>query len=141
MDWLAGQPHISVVYCPRTHAFFGHTEHPWQEMLARGVNVTLGTDSRASNPDLNLWNEVRFLADRYPDVPAATLLGLVTRNAASALGIEADRGTLAEGKAADLAVFGLGDGVGDPWTLLRSPGTEPVGVMRSGCWLTAPPTV
>ncbi|MEW4527568.1 amidohydrolase family protein [Maioricimonas sp. JC845] len=141
MDWLAGQPHISVVYCPRTHAFFGHNEHPWREMLARGVNVTLGTDSRASNPDLNLWNEVRFLADRYPDVPTATLLGLVTRSAASALGIEADRGTLAEGKAADLAVFRLGDGVGDPWTVLRSPGTEPVGAMRSGCWLTLPPAL
>ncbi|MFG0335264.1 MAG: amidohydrolase family protein [Maioricimonas sp. JB049] len=141
IDWLAGHPHVAVVYCPRTHAFFGHAAHPWREMLARGVNVTLGTDSRASNPDLNLWNELRFLADAHPDVPAETLLRLVTCNAARALGVDADRGTLAAGKAADLAIVKL-DGVGDdPWETLLAPGGRPVAAMRHGRWMTAPPEV
>ncbi|QDU40639.1 Aminodeoxyfutalosine deaminase [Maioricimonas rarisocia] len=140
IDWLADHPHVSVVYCPRTHAFFQHSPHPWRTMLARGVNVTLGTDSRASNPDLNLWDEVRFLADAHPDVPAETLLRLVTSNAARALGIDADRGTLAAGKAADLALFKLdGDG-DDPWRALLAPGSRPVAAIRSGQWLSDPPT-
>ena len=43
---------MSVVFCPRTHAYFAHERYPLARMLARGVNVALGTDSRASNPDL-----------------------------------------------------------------------------------------
>jgi cytosine/adenosine deaminase-related metal-dependent hydrolase len=42
---------MSVVYCPRTHEFFQHNDYPLREMLAAGVRVALGTDSRASNPD------------------------------------------------------------------------------------------
>ncbi len=53
---------MSVVYCPRTHAFFGHEPYPLAELLQRGVRVALGTDSRASNPDLDMWTEMRFVA-------------------------------------------------------------------------------
>ena len=35
----------SVVYCPRTHDFFGHPPHRFREMMAAGINVALGTDS------------------------------------------------------------------------------------------------
>src|SRR5207253_5134070 len=51
---LLARGRASVVYCPRTHAFFGHPPHRWREMLSRGINVAIGTDSCASSPDLNL---------------------------------------------------------------------------------------
>src|SRR5439155_17983395 len=54
----------SVVYCPRTHAAFGHPRHPFREFLARDVRVALGTDSLASNPDLDLLAEARFVRAR-----------------------------------------------------------------------------
>ena len=41
---LLAKGQASVVYCPRTHAYFGHPPHRWREMLARGVNVAVGTD-------------------------------------------------------------------------------------------------
>ena len=44
IDYLAGQPRTSVVYCPRTHRHFGHSEHPWRRMLDKGIKVILGTD-------------------------------------------------------------------------------------------------
>jgi cytosine/adenosine deaminase-related metal-dependent hydrolase len=53
---------MAVVYCPRTHAWFRHSAHPVDSLGSRGVPVLLGTDSRASNPDLNLWGEVRQAA-------------------------------------------------------------------------------
>jgi len=56
MDLLSGG-RASVVYCPRTHAYFGHPPHRWREMLARGINVAVGTDSCASSPDLNLLDD------------------------------------------------------------------------------------
>ena len=71
IEFLAGHPNVSVVYCPRTHAYFRHAAHPWRKLLARGVNVALGTDSRGSNPDLSVWNELLFLRTLAPDVDRA----------------------------------------------------------------------
>src|SRR5207245_654083 len=34
-------PENTVIYCPRTHSYFGHAPHPFAEMLARGVCVAL----------------------------------------------------------------------------------------------------
>ena len=55
IDFVAAhRERMSLVYCPRTHAYFGHEPYPLAEMLAAGVRVAVGTDSRASNPDLRL---------------------------------------------------------------------------------------
>ncbi len=99
--FLSRHPNLSVVYCPRTHAFFGHRleDHPWPRLLDANVRVALGTDSRASNPDLNLWNEVRFLRKHYPKIPPAQWLKWATQNGALALdGPETTHGTLEPGK-------------------------------------------
>ena len=95
----------SVIYCPRTHAYFGHPPHRWRDMLAAGINVAVGTDSRASSPDLNLVDDLRLLRRLSPDVPALTIWQLGTTNAARALGPSAGCGSLAPGKSADLAIF------------------------------------
>lgn len=68
----------SVVYCPRTHAAFGHARHPVAELRARGVPVCLGTDSLASNPSLNMLEELKFLRASRPDLPPADLLAMAT---------------------------------------------------------------
>jgi cytosine/adenosine deaminase-related metal-dependent hydrolase len=98
---------MAIVYCPRTHAYFGHGRYPLADLLARGACVALGTDSRASNPDLDLFADMRFLAARHGDVPLATVLRLGTLGGAEALGIDHDCGTLSPGKRADLAVVTL----------------------------------
>lgn len=111
---------MSLIYCPRTHAYFGHEPYPLASLLAAGVNVAVGTDSRASNPDLDLWAELRHLHRRFGDVVApARILRMGTLAGAAALGIERDRGTLATGKAALLTIVPLPDGdAGDPHELL-----------------------
>jgi cytosine/adenosine deaminase-related metal-dependent hydrolase len=58
---VLAESNAHVVYCPRTHAFFGHEPHRYREMLARGINVCLGTDSLASNETLSMLDELRFL--------------------------------------------------------------------------------
>jgi cytosine/adenosine deaminase-related metal-dependent hydrolase len=69
----------------------GHPPHPWRRLLERGVRVCLGTDSRASNPDLSIWEELRFLQGLAPDLRAGDLLQLATGNSTAALGIESGR--------------------------------------------------
>ncbi|QDV70568.1 Aminodeoxyfutalosine deaminase [Rosistilla carotiformis] len=77
---------LSVVYCPRTHAFFDHAPHPVADLMAAGVRVALGTDSRASNPDLDLWNEVRHLLRHRQDLDPRDVVAMATRHGADALG-------------------------------------------------------
>lgn len=109
----------TIVYCPRTHAAFGHDEHPVKAFLQRGVPVALGTDSLASNPDLSVLAEARFLHARYPEIGGATLLRMATLNGAEALGWGKEIGSLSPGKSADMVVVPLPDvEIDDPHALL-----------------------
>ncbi len=102
---------MSLVYCPRTHAYFGHDPYPLTTLLAAGVNVAVGTDSRASNPDLDLWEELRYLRQHFGDTVApADVLRMGTLAGATALGVEQNYGSLAPGKAAWLTIIPLPDG-------------------------------
>ena len=93
----------SVVYCPRTHRYFGHPPHRWRDMLAAGINVAVGTDSCASSPDLNLVDDLRLLHEIAPEFPVDGLWQMATVNAAQAIGM--DVGRLEAGAPADMAVF------------------------------------
>jgi cytosine/adenosine deaminase-related metal-dependent hydrolase len=102
---LLARGRASVVCCPRTHAYFGHPPHRWREMLSAGVNVAIGTDSRASSPDLNLVDELRLLRRLAPDLAAQTLWELATTRGAVALGVEDEAGSIGTGRSGDLVVF------------------------------------
>jgi cytosine/adenosine deaminase-related metal-dependent hydrolase len=109
---------MAVVYCPRTHAWFRHADYPLERMLATGAVVALGTDSRASSPDLSLLEEMREAAWRHPAVAPEQFLRMATLNGARALGLDAELGTLEPGKLARLTVVPLPDRAGDPYQLL-----------------------
>jgi cytosine/adenosine deaminase-related metal-dependent hydrolase len=74
---LLSRSAATVIYCPRTHRYFGHPPHRWREMLARGINVAIGTDSCASSPDLNIVKELRLLHAIAPDFPVERLWTMV----------------------------------------------------------------
>lgn len=111
-------PNQSVVYCPRTHAAFGHPPHPFRDFLARGVRVCLGTDGLTSNPDLDILEEARFVWERYPDFPGDQLLRMVTLSGAEALGWADECGSLEPGKSADFVAVPLPARDGEVYELL-----------------------
>lgn len=128
--FVSTHQNFAVAYCPRTHAFFGHAEHPWRRLVARGGVVAIGTDGRGSNPDLSVWNELLFLHVRHPDVDPAILLQMGTINGARALGLESDLGTLELGKLPQAAVIRLGeDGGEDPYAALFHPHSRVEGLL------------
>jgi cytosine/adenosine deaminase-related metal-dependent hydrolase len=86
IEFLKQSTNLSVVFCPRTHHHFGFDRHPVAEMSKAGINVALGTDSRASNPDLKLWGEVQFLLNHRQDLDPASVIAMATKNGADALG-------------------------------------------------------
>ncbi len=114
---------MSVVYCPRTHGWFQHDPYPLESMLAAGVCVALGTDSRASSPDLSVLEEMRTVARRHPSVSGEKIVEMGTIAGAKSLGCEDELGSLEPGKLARLAVVDLPEGKSDdPYELLLGRG-------------------
>jgi aminodeoxyfutalosine deaminase len=106
MDILeANRDHSVVVYCPRTHAHFGHAVHPLLELRRRGIPVVLGTDSRASNPDLSILEEARKVRQDFHELSAAEILAMITTLPAKLLGRTADWGFITPGGIARLTAI------------------------------------
>jgi cytosine/adenosine deaminase-related metal-dependent hydrolase len=123
----------SVAYCPRTHAAFGHDGHPFERLLAAGVNVCVGTDGLASNPSLSVLDELRFVRGRSERVSGATLLEMGTIRGARALGMDREIGSVEVGKAADLCVIPLeAEGASDPVENVLSSPHAPVATFVAG---------
>lgn len=112
----ANAERMTLVYCPRTHAYFAHPTYPLAELVDLGVQVALGTDSRASNLDLSVLAEVRHAARQHASVPPLEILKMATLNAARALGCDEDCGSITPGKLANLLAVPLaGDALDDVW--------------------------
>ena len=108
MDAIAmHRKNLSVVFCPRTHQHFRHSEYPLEALLSRGIRVVLGTDSRSSNPDLNLWQEARAALAQHSALRPSQALSAITAQAAEAIGYEAHFGTLRPGSVAALNAIPL----------------------------------
>lgn len=117
---LAATDH-SVVYCPTSSAFFGHSGHRFADMLAAGLNVCLGTDSLASCDSLSILKQMRYLHAGHPDLPAGTILKMGTLNGAIGLGLADAIGSIAPGVSADLAAV----------TISETPKEPALGILRS----------
>lgn len=105
---LAAELQLSVVHCPESNLKLASGFCPVARLLEAGINVALGTDSAASNNDLDLWSEMRTaallakgVAADATAVPASTALHMATLGGARALGLEDEIGSLEKGKSAD----------------------------------------
>lgn len=95
----------NVCLCPRSNKYIGEGRAPWEKILKSGINTCLGTDSIASNYDLNMWKELEYLIDNIKTpLSAFEALSLVTRNSALALNIHDSYGSLEKGKRAVFAI-------------------------------------
>ncbi|HEX5803890.1 MAG TPA: TRZ/ATZ family hydrolase [Azospira sp.] len=112
---LAGEG-ASVAHCPTSNLKLGSGIAPVAQMLARGINIGIGTDGAASNNRLDLLAELRLAAllakgasgdagamNAHRALHAATLGG------ARALGLDHEIGSLVAGKSADLCAIDFGN--------------------------------
>ena len=103
-----------VVHCPQSNMKLASGACPVSKLLDKGINVALGTDSAASNNDLNMFGEMQaaaLLAKLHSQdasaLPASAALAMATINGARALGMEDSIGSLEVGKQADLIAVDL----------------------------------
>ncbi len=96
---------ITHVYCPRSHAYFMHPDHPLPQFRVAGIRSCLGTDSYGSNIDLNILEEAKLAWVEFPDIPAAEILAMITETPLRLLKLDRELGKLEKGYRADFAVW------------------------------------
>jgi 5-methylthioadenosine/S-adenosylhomocysteine deaminase len=96
----------AVAHCPQSNRRHGHGAAPLAAFLEAGLRVGVGTDSVASVGVLDLMAEARA-ARALAGLGADAALALVTRDAARAIGLEGEVGTLETGRWGDLAVIAI----------------------------------
>lgn len=94
-----------LVHCPGTHLFFGRPRFALERAQRAGLRVALGTDSLASNADLDLRREMALLRRSHPSLAPAQVWSMATRESAAALGLEGVVGELRPGARADLCAW------------------------------------
>jgi len=97
-----------VAVCPRSNLFITGSLPLLPFMLAIGLEPALGTDSLASNQDLDLWGEMAAVAGHFPGIDPGEILRMATVNGASALNLTDRLGDLAPGKKAPMFYLPLG---------------------------------
>ena len=119
---LLAEHDVAVAHCPRSNAVLGCGAAPLADLLAAGGRVALGTDSPASTPSFDMFEEMRtavYMArarEERPDaLSAISALELATLGSARALGLDDETGSLAAGKRADLTVVSLAGSPFLPW--------------------------
>ena len=102
---------VNVAHCPKTYLKLAMGIARVPDLLARGVNVALGTDGPASNNTLDLLEVTRMAAlvqkeeRRDPAaLPSMQALKMATQNGARAMGF-IDSGVLQAGAVADIVLF------------------------------------
>ncbi len=119
---LTAQQGLSVVHCPESNLKLASGACRVADLLSAGTNVCLGTDSAASNNDLDMIGEMRtaallgkLTASNATALPAWQCLEMATINGAKALNVQDKIGSLEKGKSADMVAIDL-----------NQPSTQPV---------------
>ncbi len=119
---LLARNDVAVAHCPRSNALLGCGIASIADLRDAGIRVGLGTDSPASAPSFDMFDELRAAVvlararERETDaLTAAEALELATLGSARALGLDDQIGSLAAGKRADLAVLSMAHSPYLPW--------------------------
>lgn len=105
---------VTVAHNPQSNMKLASGAAPVAEMVAAGLNVSLGTDGAGSNNDLDMWDEMRassmlgkLTAGDPSALPAYEILKMATVNGARAIGMEGSLGVISEGALADIILVDI----------------------------------
>lgn len=105
---------INIVHCPESNQKLASGQCRVADLIEAGANVSLGTDSAASNNDLDMIGEMRSAAliaknasSNAKAIPAWQALEMATINGAKALNMQEQIGSLKIGKSADMVAIDL----------------------------------
>lgn len=113
---LLAQTGCHVAHCPASNLKLASGFAPVKALFDKGVNLGIGTDGAASNNRLDMMAEIRLAAllakgasGDAAAIPAAQALAMSTINAARALGLDEQIGSIIAGKRADLTAIEMSE--------------------------------
>lgn len=89
---------INWCFCPDANLFIEKTLPKVNIFTHHGFNITLGTDSLASNTELCIMKEMRVLQEHFPALELEEMIHWGTINGAKFLGIDEEKGSIEAGK-------------------------------------------
>jgi len=89
---------INWCFCPNANLYIEGRLPKVELFVDQGFNITLGTDSLASNSKLSLLSEMQAIQQKFPSISLPRLVEWGTKNGAEFLGIDDEKGTLDIGK-------------------------------------------
>lgn len=111
---LVAEMGAHVLHCPESNLKLASGFCQTYKLQQADINVALGTDGAASNNDLDMIAEMRTaallakaVANNASALPAEDVLRMATINAAKALGLDSEIGSLEIGKSADITAVDL----------------------------------
>lgn len=90
--------HLYWCLCPNANLYIENTLPDIKLLNSNKCNLTLGTDSLASNSNLSIINEINTILKNQPNTSLELLLNAATYNGAKFLGIENQFGLLGKNK-------------------------------------------
>lgn len=87
-----------ICLCPNANQYISNTLPDIPMLIENDCKLVLGTDSLASNHQLNIAAEIRTIQAFYPQIPLVQLLQWATLNGAEALQISHQYGSFEKGK-------------------------------------------
>jgi len=102
---------INWCFCPNANLYIEGRLPKLDLFLDKGFNITLGTDSLASNHRLCLLSEMHVLQKNFPEISLQQVLQWGTLNGAKFLGIADEKGSIEVGKTPGLNLLTGLDGL------------------------------
>ena len=84
--------------CPNANLYITNSLPDVNALIKHDCNIVLGTDSLASNEQLNILEEIKIISKNFPGIQSSTFLQWATINGARALGIDNIYGSFEKGK-------------------------------------------
>ncbi|MBL0146174.1 MAG: amidohydrolase family protein [Chitinophagaceae bacterium] len=89
---------VAYCLCPNANLYIENTLPPIDLLINNNCNIVLGTDSLASNTQLNMLEEIKTIQQQFPQIELQTLLQWATSNGAAALQMNDKFGSFEKGK-------------------------------------------
>ena len=97
--------HLQFCFCPNANNYISNQLPNINLFRKHNCNITLGTDSLASNDQLCIYEEIKTIQKQYPEISIEELLQWATINGAKALGIDSHFGSFEKGKKPGLVII------------------------------------
>jgi cytosine/adenosine deaminase-related metal-dependent hydrolase len=101
LQWIRKSKNLPELFwclCPNANIYINDRLPDIKMLMENDCKMVVGTDSLASNFQLNILEEIKTLQDNFPFLSTSVLLQWATLNGAEALRIQDQYGSLEKGK-------------------------------------------